>query len=192
MKKRPPLERIDGIKIFLQKHTLELAEVMFAYVDSDRDRLKKFLPWVDAVNSTEDEIAYIKSSMKNWKKCTMFDYGIFNKDGDEYMGNLGVHSIAWEHDRCELGYWILGKFEGKGYVLEAVTLLEKQLFAMGFHRLEIRCSFLNQRSANIPKARGYVLEGTLRQDTREKQAYSDTLVFAKLSSEREANRDSSW
>ena len=29
------------------------------------------------------------------------------------MGNLGVHTIAWESRCCELGYWILGDFEGQ-------------------------------------------------------------------------------
>ena len=38
--------------------------------------------------------------------------GFFRKEDAVSMGNLGVHTIAWESRCCELGYWILGDFEG--------------------------------------------------------------------------------
>ena len=94
------------------------------------------------------------------------------------MGNLGVHTIAWESRCCELGYWILGDFEGRGYMGEAIIALESVLFELGFQCLEIRCDALNQRSARLPQRLGFQLEATLRTEL-ESPAYRDTMVFTK-------------
>ena len=173
-------ELIASPRLELRKHVAELAETMFRYVDQDRERLRAFLPWVDMTLTVEDEAAYIKVSHATWDKGTLFDYGIFERETGTYVGNVGIHNIAWAHDRCEFGYWILGRFEGKGYISEAVEALEKVCFGLGFHRLEIRCSSRNQRSAAVPRRLGYSLDGTLKEDTIEQGSYRDTLVFGKL------------
>jgi len=48
-------EIITGERIVLKKHSLELAKTMFEYVDQDRERLREFLPWVDATKTIQDE-----------------------------------------------------------------------------------------------------------------------------------------
>ncbi len=180
MKRTKFPELIVSPRLELRKHAQDLAGTMFRYVDKDRDRLRVFLPWVDATKSVEDEADYIKLTHASWEKGTFFDYGLFERVTGTYMGNIGVHNIAWAHDRCELGYWILGEFEGKGFISEAVEALEKVCFGLGFHRLEIRCSSGNLRSAAVPRRLGYSLDGTLKEDTIEQGSYRDTMVFGKL------------
>ena len=182
MRKIPLSEHLKGERIYLQKHELDLATKMFNYIEKDRERLARFLPWVDLVKSADDQEKYIKLTHKNWKEGSQFDYGVFLHDGT-YLGNIGVHTIKWEHSSCELGYWILGKFEGKGYVSEAVKVLEKHLFEKGFNRIQIRCSDLNSRSEKVPKSCGYFYEGTARQACFEKGAYRNTKTFSKLASD---------
>lgn len=177
-------ERISSENITLQKHRVELAELMFRYVDQDRARLGKFLPWVAWTRGVHDEREYIEMTHRQWKDYTMYDYGLFLNHGETYLGNVGVHTIAWEHNRCELGYWILGDYEGKGYVKEAVLALEKVLFDMGFFRVEIRCSGNNLRSGKVAERCGYQLEGRLRQHSIENGQRRDTLIYAKLKNEK--------
>jgi hypothetical protein len=157
---------------------------MFSSVDSDRERLKTFLPWVEFTRSVKDSVRYIKSTERDWKSRDMFDFGLFEKSSGVYMGNFGVHTLQWFHRVCELGYWIHGRFEGKGYVSEAVRLIEKPLFDLGFHRIEIRCDSRNQRSANIPRRCGYQLDARLREDRYVDGQFYDSLVFSKLSHDR--------
>lgn len=157
---------------------------MFSYVEKDRARLEKFLPWVPFIKSAKDEAKFIKSMDKAWGAFSDFDYGIFRKADRLYVGNIGVHSISWKNHVAEIGYWILGDFEGQGYMTEAVRALEGALFKVGFNRVQIRCSTLNARSANVPRACGYTYEGTIRQDALDRGTFRDTLVFSKLKSER--------
>ncbi len=176
-------EKLDGERIYLKRHDIELAETMFKYVDEDRERLGQFLPWVDFTKTIEDEVNYIKHTHERWDERALFDYGIYRRGDDKYLGNCGVHTIRWEHDYCELGYWILGDFEGQGFMSEAVRILESYLFEEGFNRIQVRCSDINSRSENIPKNNGYIYEGTSRKDSIEKGKYRSTKMFSKLSSE---------
>lgn len=176
-------QKLEGERIYLKKHEVELAETMFNYVDKDRERLGQFLPWVDFTNTVEDELNYIKHTHNEWDEKRLFDYGIYRKSDDKYLGNCGVHTIRWEHDCCELGYWILGDFEGQGFMSEAVRTLESYLFEEGFNRVQVRCSDINSRSENVPKNNGYIYEGTSRNDSIEKGKYRSTKMFSKLSSE---------
>lgn len=181
MKKVSPAQKLEGSRVVLKKHNEELASTMFSYVEKDRKRLGQFMPWVPFTNTVEDELNYIRHTRKCWDDGTLFDYGIFRKSDDLYMGNIGLHSIRWDFDRCEVGYWILGEFEGEGYMSEALRILEAHAFGLGFHRIEVRCSSINQRSANVPIACGYVFDGVLKENSIEQEKYRDTFIFSKLS-----------
>src|SRR5258707_15252529 len=119
MEKQPFPEWLEGERLILKKHARDEAERMFQYVEQDRPRLRRFLPWVDATTTVADEARYIDEALIKWDACSMFDFGLFRKSDHLYLGNFGVHSIVWKHERCRLGYWILGDFEGQGFVSES-------------------------------------------------------------------------
>lgn len=184
MEKHHLPERVESERIYLKKHDSFLADTMFRYVDEDRERLMRFLPWVKFTKSIQDEVDYIKMTHEKWDRHELYDYGIFSKDGDLYMGNVGIHTIAWGSDRCEVGYWILGRFEGKGYMSEAVMALTNHAFDVGFNRVEIHCDPENVRSANVPRLLGFGFEAKLAQHTKDHMGqYRDSLIFARLKSQ---------
>jgi len=183
LKQKTPPKKITTERLELQAYRLEFAPTMFKYVVKDRKRLARFLPWPNSMKTVKDEIHYIKLMQKAWKGFQNFDFCIFRKSDGVYMGNIGAHSIHWNHHRCEIGYWILSDFEGNGYMSEAVRALESALFKIGFNRIEIRCNTKNARSARIPLSCGYKHEGTLRQDGIDMGKFRDTMVFGKLKRE---------
>lgn len=187
---RPFPEQILGQRLTLKKLPFELAPVMFSYVDADRERLRQFLPWVDFTKSVKDEAEYIQMTHEDWAAGIRFDYGMFLNEGNIYLGNVGVHTISWEQDSAEIGYWILGKFEGKGYVTEAVNLLTDTCLIEGFHRLEIRCDEANIKSAEVPKRCGFIFEGTLRDHLKLPDGKRrHTCIYAKLTSNKSFQAD---
>ncbi len=174
-------EEIVSERIVLRKHKLELAQTMFKYINRDRVRLGRFLPWVPFIREVEDEVKYIESTHEKWAQGAMFDFSLFRREDEMYMGNIGFHTICWENEHIEIGYWILGDFEGKGYVSEAVLALEKVAFDLGFQRIEIRCDLANKRSASVPQKCGYLQEGHFRKDSKDRDGnLRDTLIFAKI------------
>lgn len=183
-----PAQTLRAKRQTLVRLRADFAPVIFAAVDGDRERLSRFLPWVAKTRTLEDELSYIGAATEQWDRGEYFDYAMFlhtaGKGAGEYLGNIGVHSIAWEHERCEIGYWVKGSREGQGLVTEGVAAIEGEIFRLGFNRIEICCSSENARSARVPERLGYRLEGVLREDGIENGRRRDTLVYAKLKSDR--------
>lgn len=180
MQKNFPHERLEGERIYLHKHELSTAPEMFACIDSDRERLGRFLPWVDETRSLKNSENYVRGAILEWNEQTLFDFGIYRKGTNDYIGNIGAHKLDWQNERAEIGYWIVGAFEGEGFITEAVKLLAQELFRLGFFRIEIRCDARNEKSAGVPKRCGFQLEGVLRSDVIAMGARRDTMVWAKL------------
>jgi len=184
MEKKHLPERIDGERIYLKRHSVDLAETMFKYVDEDRERLSRFLPWPKHVTTVQHEVDFINMSLEQWDQHHGYGFGIFRKSDDVYMGNIGIHAISWGWDRCEIGYWILGRFEGQGYMIEATKTLCNALHEHGFNRIEIHCDPNNTRSGNIPRALGFKCEARLSQLIKDADGgYRNMHVFARLKSQ---------
>ena len=86
MELRPPPPIIDGTRITLRRHEESLAATMFEYIDRDRERLARFLPWPPMIQSVGDELAYLQDTLRQWNACTLFDFGIFPKRGRSLYG----------------------------------------------------------------------------------------------------------
>ncbi|MCK9225237.1 MAG: GNAT family N-acetyltransferase [Candidatus Muirbacterium halophilum] len=181
-------EKIDCNRICLKKYDINLADKMFEYVEKDRERLSEFLPWVDSTNNVKDEKNFIKMSNNAWDDFFLFDYALFLKSNNDYIGNIGIHSINWECSRAEIGYWILSDFESNGFISEALIFIEKVLFGSGFNKIEIRCDSNNQKSSSVPKRNNYKLDGVLRENAFYKNKFVNTMVFSKLKNEYFQNR----
>jgi RimJ/RimL family protein N-acetyltransferase len=156
---------------------------MYEYVDEDRERLGRFLPWPTLIKTVQDEIDFINRCDESWENYSGSTYGIFRNEDSEYLGNIGTFGFNWTNEHCEIGYWILGKFEGLGYMTEAVIALEETLFKVGFNRIVIRFDPLNNRSGSIPRRLGYHDEGTLRQTIKVNGSFQDLKVFSKIKSD---------
>ena len=175
-------EEIQGERITLKRHKVELAQTMYDYIDKDRERLSQFLPWPDFIKSVDDEVNFIKRCDESWEKALGFQFGIYNDQGT-YMGNVGCFGRVPIEYVCEIGYWILGDFEGKGFMSEAVSTLQKKLFSLGVHRIQIRCSTENSRSSNIPKSLGYHLDGVERESVFASGRYHNLEIYSRLSTD---------
>lgn len=176
-------ELITAKRIYLKRHNILLAQKMFEYVTEDKIRLSKFLPWANYIEKVEDEIDFINTCNNSWEKHEASQYAIFRTDDDEYLGNIGSFNFSWANENCEIGYWILGKFEGQGYMSEAVVALENILFKIGFNRIIIRFDSLNNKSGAIPKRLKYQYEGTLREAIKVGGRFGNLELYSKIKSD---------
>ena len=177
-----PIE-IKTPRLILKRHEPKDAPDIFELVDSNRLHLRE-LPWVPFAQSVEDSKKYVQDSIESWAKSSLFDYSLFLKSTGERLGALGLHSISWQFLKGEMGYWMAKKYEGFGYMTEAVAQLESISFEVGFNRLEVRCSPENTKSAAIPRRLGYSLEGVLRQNFLLNGEFRDTALYSKLKEDR--------
>ena len=141
------------------------AEALFSLSDRNRDFLRRWLPWVDAAQTAENTLAFIKATLHQFANGEGFTAGIWI-DG-KLAGVLGHHSIDWSSRTATLGYWLAKEHQGHG----TMTLACEAVFDHAFNKLKlnkivIRSSTENHRSRAIPERLGFTHEGTLRDAER--------------------------
>lgn len=178
-------EKIEGQKITLEraKATFELANELFALVENSRENLLPWLPWALKNKTPEDEFDYLLNwCQKNWKEEKGYAYVIRENTSGHLVGSIDFFKTDNMHKNGEIGYWLDIEYIGKGYMSEAVKLLETEVFNQGFNRIVISNDTRNLRSANVAERAGYHLDGILRQASwsESENCFVDTNVWSKI------------
>jgi ribosomal-protein-serine acetyltransferase len=170
----------------LRRYRLEDADAIFAIVDADRERLRRWLPWIDPTHSAEDERTWLAMVLADADQ--MEGYGIF-VDGVLAGGagmRIGPFNVA-----CEIGYWIGSAFEGGGLVTRACRALIDHAFGeAGLHRVVILAGTENVRSRAVAERLGFTQEGVAREEGLAAEGFHDLVIYGLLEHEWPAVRTS--
>ncbi len=173
-------DRIDLRRIKLSK---ENANMIFNIIDASRENLEKWQGFIEYIKTPDDMLKQLQKRDEQWNNKTGFCFGIFKND--KFIGRIRFFNInPGEIASCEIGYWLSDSDTGHGFMTEALQALEKQLFGIGFNRIQMEIDSGNIKSENIAKKNNYVLEGRTRQSSWAKCCgVCDTLIYSKLKSE---------
>ena len=111
--------------------TEEDAEVLSLRVDQNRERLRRWLPWLDGAKDSSDQLKYIQRCSESAAAGTAFHYALFS--GGKIVGIVSFNNIE-KLNRCgTTGYWLAKSHTARGYMTAAV----KALIDDGFKHLEL-------------------------------------------------------
>jgi ribosomal-protein-serine acetyltransferase len=176
-----------GRSLDLRPLNLRDAGALYALVEANRERLRRWLPWPDVTHHPDDIRTFIKRVRSQAREGTGLSYGLWWRNR-----LVGVASFGWiDRTNCSaaIGYWLAQEAEGHGLMTAAVTALLRHGFrTLQLNRIEIRAGVRNRRSRAIPERLGFRHEGTLRQAERLAERFVDHAVYALLASEWRAGR----
>lgn len=154
-------------------------------VTESLDSLKPWMPWAHNPVTPEAEETIVRRMHAHFLTREDLPLFILEKDTGEFVGGSGLHRFNWDVPSFEIGYWVRTKFEGKGYVTQAVIGISNFAFEKLFaERVEIRMDNRNERSWRVAERAAFKLEGILRSDARSVQGgLRDTRVYSKLREE---------
>lgn len=165
------------------------AKPLFAVVERNRDRLRRWLPWVDQARSPEDIRLFILRVLEQYHSNLGPQAGIWVNG--VLSGTVGCHPIDWSNRNCSLGYWIDGSQEGKGVITRCCAAILDYMFdELGLHRTEIRCGTGNARSCAVPQRLGFTREGVAREAEWVNDRWVDLVVWGILEEDWRRNRRS--
>jgi len=179
-----PVSPFDGVEIRdrdLVLRTLDDADApaLFRLIDGDRDRLGRWLPWVEETRTEIDTARFIADAADERRRRRSLVLGLV-VDG-ALGGTLGLHYLDWFDRSAEVGYWIASSLEGRGLVTRAVRGLVTVAFgSAGLHRLVIRCAVDNARSRRVAERLGFRVEGLLREAQWVSGRFLDQHLYALL------------
>lgn len=158
------------------------SEEMFKSIDSNREHLRKYLPWVDSTKTVDDTRAFIESSKRQYAANNGFDASIWYKG--EFAGVIGFHGINRSIKEISIGYWLDEKYVGKGIMTKVCREFVDYAFnTLGLNRVEIRCAEDNLKSRAIPEKLGFTKEGTIRDGELLNDGYVSCVVYGVLKRE---------
>jgi RimJ/RimL family protein N-acetyltransferase len=166
-------------RLVLRPYRMGDAEALFAAVEESRERLRRWLDWVDDFETLDHARYYVSGAQHDWARRRDLFFGLFDAGG-RYLGNAGLHNVDWSIRSFEIGYWLRDGAEGRGYAQEAVRRLTRFAFEdLGANRVEIRCDPRNERSRRVAERLGFPFEGCLRNSRQDPEGRPrDTLVYA--------------
>lgn len=171
------MEIRDNIQ--LKALTIEHASEIFRILESEREYMRIWLPFVDTTLAIEDSINAVKMLTGGIDK----QFSIFYKN--EFVGLVGFKDTDLNNQRTEIGYWLSQKAQKKGIMTSSVEALIDYAFnKMGINRIQIRVAIKNIPSRSIPERLGFSLEGIERDgELLVDNQFTDIAVYSLLKRE---------
>ena len=151
------------------------AAELFSVVDSNREYLREWLPWLDATNRIEDETEFISNCLEEYEKREGVFYTI--RLNGNIIGTISLNWIDWGNKGAGVGYWLSENQTGNGYVTKScIRLMEHCFDDLNLHRFVLEAAIDNIPSCEIAERIGMRLEGV----TKDREWLYDHYVDAKL------------
>ncbi len=141
----------------LKRLSVDHANELFSVTQANRNYLREWLPWLDAVQTPADTLRFIEGTIEQFESGRGPQYGVFWDK--KLCGVVGFHSLNEKTREGSIGYWLSENCTGSGIMTEAV----QELLRVGFKHyhlaaIEIHCAAENVRSRKIPERLGARLD----------------------------------
>ncbi len=150
----------------------------------------RYNPWT---HRTEDDVRHFVHTFITWREenpRSKFQLAIILKANGQLIGNCGIRMKALHAWEADIGYELDHRFWGRGYATEAAqALLTFGFNDLRLHRIWAKCIAENTASAHVLQKIGMQQEGHFREDERMKNRWWDTLHYAILEHEWQAQKE---
>jgi ribosomal-protein-serine acetyltransferase len=167
-------------QIVLREIELEDSKDIFETIDSQREYLGRWLPFVAFTRSVDFSRMFIQSILETPYEVREHTFVVLFED--KFAGVIGFKSSDKANRKTEIGYWLSESYQKKGIITDSVIALMNFAFEeLGMNRIQIRCGVGNIPSRGIPIRLGFKLEGVERAgELFPDGQYVDLEVFSKL------------
>ena len=136
---------------------LQLTDVEYIMTWVNDPEVVKNLQHFDKKFTREDEEVYVKKILASKND---FVFSIF--DGDRYIGQCGIHQVAWENKLGRFSMIIKPEFWNHGYAQEILPRLTDYAFKeLGLHKVWLMHWKENEKAGHLYKKLGFQEEGIL-------------------------------
>jgi RimJ/RimL family protein N-acetyltransferase len=169
----------------IRQVTMEDLYDYFELIERNRGRLEDFFAGTVAVTKTlKDTRAHLSEVIEKAEKRNYFPFVIVDSSINKIIGSIQVKSLDWNIPKAELGYYIDEKYEGKGIVTGALSVIIDYCF----NELKLIKVYIRTHEENVPSIKvaiknGFVLEGNIRKDYKTTSGRIVDLMYYGLTKE---------
>lgn len=130
------------------------------------------------LEETKEQMEWYRQLRENE---TGFWWKILLKDSEEFVGAIGLNDIKKEHQRGEIGFWLLPEFWGIGIAVEALPkVLSYGFKQLNLHRVEAWVDSQNESSRKVLEKTGFHFEGTLKDYELKNNEFINMDILARI------------
>lgn len=108
-------------------------------------------------------------------------WAICSLDNLQFYGAGGFNHLMQDHQKAEMGFWLLPAYWGQGIMAEALPLIINYAFSqLSLHRIEGFVENENLNSKKVFHKLNFVHEATLRECEIKNEQYISLDIYAKL------------
>jgi ribosomal-protein-alanine N-acetyltransferase len=108
-------------------------------------------------------------------------WAVCSADNMKFYGGAGIYFLKKEHQKAEIGFWLLPEFWQMGIMTETLPLVVNHGFqAMGLHRIEGFVEAENLGSKRTMDKLQFSYEGTMRDCEIKNGRYISLDIYARL------------
>ena len=127
---------------------------------------------------------WLKFIRINIREMTSYEFAVFLKDSEQYIGNVGLINVSMPHNHADISYYIDSNYWNMGYAAEAASeMLRLGFEVFGFEKITGICMSINHPSRRVMEKIGMKYEGTKRNDMLKDGIYYDLDMLSILKKE---------
>ncbi|WP_153732297.1 GNAT family N-acetyltransferase [Sporosarcina obsidiansis] len=158
-------EHFETERLVLRAPELNDAMDVWGAISRSMPSLRRWSKWAQndvTIETTEDHVRQAVAEFISRKNLT---FHLFLKESGEFIGSARLHHIDWRIRKFEVDYWLDMKFEGQGYMTEAIRGLVSFAFEdLQAQRVEFHCDENHCKGRAVAKRADFQLEGVLRKN----------------------------
>jgi ribosomal-protein-alanine N-acetyltransferase len=140
----------------------------------------KFIP-KPLAKTKEDALAHIAMIEDKIINNIGINWGITIKGNPKIFGIIGIYKFYPENHRAEIGYMSLPKFNGQGYITEAIkTVVAYGFEQLNLHSIEAIIDPENSASERVLQKNGFVKEAHILENELWEGKFWDTVIYSLL------------
>ena len=167
--------------IFLREIGLDDADAIFNIIDSEREYLAEWLPFIELSKT----LSFTRRFIENYLLSDRLDVTFSIYFQNNLVGLIGLKETDLDNKKTEIGYWMSEKCQHLGIMTRSCKVLIDYVFdEMNLNRIQIKAASGNLKSQGIPDRLGFTREGIERDGELHNRGFVDLVVFGLLKADR--------
>ena len=134
-----------------------------------------------SIEATKEQMDWY-STLK--REGTGIWWGIYDIEDNQFCGAGGFNSLEKQHEKAEIGLWLLKEYWGKGILKEVMPILFEQGFnELGLNRIEGYVLNDNVKCKRALEKINFTFEGTMREFEIKNGKKIDVDIYSLLKNE---------
>jgi RimJ/RimL family protein N-acetyltransferase len=167
-----------GPRIVLRAYTRTDALAVWGAIAESRASLARWTPDIGRRSSVADVQAGLEQLEQAHARGERLVYGLWRREDDAFLGEIGLHDIDWDRRVASVGYWLRASARGQGLIDEALEVLQTHASrTLGLWHLEAHIAAENAASRRVVMRHGYALKRARSADAQWDGEASSVLIY---------------